>query len=304
MIKRFVLLALSITAMFAQLATGPELKLKLVNNWAKMPKGWNFGETSGVAVDKMDHVWVFNRGPHMVIEFDRDGKMLQSWNDLPITSSHGIQVDPDGNVWLVDVKGHQLFKYSRDGRLLMAFGNAGKAVGDNDSKYAYNQPTGLRFLPNGDFYVSDGYGNSRVVKYSKAGEWLAMWGKKGTGDGEFNLVHDVAVDGAGKVYVADRTNNRIQVFTADGKFLEKWTNLGSPWGLAYVDNEQAIYMCDGVNNRVVKVDLKGKVIGVLGGFGKVPGKFDFPHHMAVDSQGSIYVSEIKNWRVQKFSVVK
>ncbi len=304
MIKYFFLLAVLNGMLSAQLATGPQLPMKVVDNWAKLPKGWNLGETSGVAVDKLDHVWVFNRGTHPVIEFDRDGNMLQAWNDVPIISSHGIQIDPDGNVWLVDVKGHAVMKFTREGRLLMVIANAGKAVGDNTSTDAFNQPTGLRFFPNGDFLVSDGYGNSRVAKFGKDGVWQKQWGEKGTGDGQFNLVHDVALDGKGKVYVADRNNNRIQVFTEEGKFLSKWTNLGSPWGLAFSTRENVLYMCDGVNNRVIKVDLDGKLLGVLGGFGKLPGLFDFPHHMAVDSQGSIYVAEIKNWRISKFVQAK
>ena len=123
-------------------------------------------------------------------------------------------------------------------------------------------------------------------------------------DGQFNLVHDVALDGKGKVFVADRSNNRIQIFTEDGKFLDKWTNLGSPWGLAYSPKEDVLYMCDGDNIRVIKVDKNGKLLGVLGGFGKVPGLFDYPHHMAIDSQGAIYVAEIKNWRVLKFIPTK
>ena len=304
MIKNIVRLCTFAASLLAQLATGPKLPMKVVENWADLPKGWNLGEVSGVAVDKLDHVWVFNRGTHPVIEFDRDGTMLQAWTEVPIISSHGIQVDPDGNVWLVDVKGHAVMKFNRQGRLQMVIANAGKAVGDNKSTDAFNQPTGLRFFPNGDFLVSDGYGNSRVAKFDKNGIWQKQWGEPGTGDGQFNLVHDVALDGKGKVYVADRKNNRIQIFTEDGKFLDKWTNLGSPWGLAYSPKEEALYMCDGENNRVIKVDKNGKLLGVLGGFGKVPGLFDFPHHIAIDSQGAIYVAEIKNWRVQKFVPVK
>ncbi len=301
MIKQILFLAALAPALMAQLATGPKLPYKVVDNWAKLPKGWNFGEVSGVAVDKNDHVWVFNRGPHGVVEFDRDGKMLQSWPEVPIVSAHGIQTDPDGNVWLVDVAGHAVMKFTREGKLLMVIANAGKTAGDNQSKTAFNRPTGLRFFPNGDFLVSDGYVNSRVAKFGKDGVWQMQWGSKGTGDGQFDLVHDVVLDGKGKVYVADRSNNRVQIFTEDGKFLSKWTNLGSPWGLAYSTKENVMFLCDGVNNRVIKVDMNGKMLGEIGGgLGKIPGLFEFPHHMAIDSQGAIYVAEIRNWRVQKF----
>ena len=133
------------------------------------------------------------------------------------------------------------------------------------------------------------------------GLYQKQWGRKGTGDGEFNLVHDVAIDSAGRVYVADRENRRVQVFDQEGKFLSKWTDVGSPWGLSYVARENAMYMCDGYNNRIVKLNTEGQVLGVLGSYGKTWGKLDFAHNIAVDSTGAIYVAEIKNWRVQKFA---
>lgn len=284
----------------AQLQTGPPLPHHVVKDWAQLPAGWNFGECSGVAVDKNDNVWVFNRGPHPVIEFDRTGKMIRSWTEVPIQSAHGIRVDAEGNVWLIDVAGHKMLKMSPEGRVLMMIGGVGNAPGTNDSKDAFNRPTGIIFAPNGDFFLSDGYVNSRVVKYNRDGDYLMHWGKKGTADGEFNLVHDVALDSRGRLYVADRNNQRIQIFDQEGKFLGKWTDIGAPWGLAYSARENCLYMSDGVNDRVVKLNLDGQVLGVLGSHGKVPGKFDFPHNIAVDSTGAIYVAEIKNWRVQKF----
>jgi DNA-binding beta-propeller fold protein YncE len=282
-------------------ANAPKLPYKVVPNWAQLPAGWNFGETSGVSVDKDDNVWVFNRGKHPLIKLDKHGKFLSAWEDPPVLSSHGIKVDPQGNVWLVDVEGHSVMKFTPAGRLLMVFANPGRKAGDNDTKFAFNRPTGLSFKPNGDFYVSDGYVNSRVVEYSKEGKYIRQWGRKGKGDGDFDLVHDVALDKQGRVYVADRNNSRVQVFDADGKFLNKWTEVGQPWGLAYSEKENAMYIADGQSNRIVKSNLDGQVLGVLGQFGKMPGDLDFPHHIALDSDGSIYVAEIKNWRVQKFS---
>lgn len=299
----FLLAALP-AALAADLNTAPALPHGVVANWPQLPKGMNFGEVSGVDVDRNDHVWVFNRGRHAVMEFDRNGKLLQAWEHVPVKSSHGIRIDPEGNVWLVDVAGHAVLKFSPEGRLLMVFANAGNTAGDNESRYAFNRPTGLAFHPNGDFYVSDGYVNSRVVRYRKDGTYVQHWGKKGKGDGEFDLVHDVTIDSRGRVYVADRSNSRVQVFDENGKFLTKWTDVGQPWGLYYAARENMIYMADGLNNRVVKLNLDGQVQGVLGSFGKTPGKFDFAHHLAVDSTGAIYVAEIKNWRVQKFAVVR
>jgi DNA-binding beta-propeller fold protein YncE len=285
----------------AQLKSGPPLPHKLVADWPQLPKGWNFGECSGVAVDAHDNVWVFNRGAHPIVQFDASGKMLQAWPGEMIKSSHGVRVDPDGNIWLVDVKGHTILKFNPEGHLLMVLGGVRGAPGNNDSKDAYDEPTNVAFAPNGDFFISDGYVNSRVVKYNKYGDYLLQWGRRGTGDGEFNLVHDIVLDSGGRVYVADRTNQRVQIFDQRGEFLGKWTDVGAPWGLEYVARENAIYMCDGLNDRVVKLNLEGQILGVLGSHGKAPGKFDFPHQIAVDSTGAIYVAEIKNWRVQKFA---
>jgi DNA-binding beta-propeller fold protein YncE len=281
-------------------AAAPVLPYRVVEGWARLPNGWNFGECSGVAVDARDHVWVFNRGSHPVIEFAPDGSMVQAWPEVKIVSAHGIRLDPQGNVWAVDVKGHMVFQYDRSGRVMMVLGARPGTPGGNDSKDAFNEPTAVAFAPNGDFFVTDGYVNSRVVKYNRAGEYLMHWGRKGTGDGEFNLVHDAVLDSRGRVYVADRSNQRIQVFDQQGRFLAKWTGIGAPWGLHYAGAENAIYMCDGLNNRVVKLNLDGQPLGVFGSYGKTPGKFDYAHNIAVDSHGAIYVVEIKNWRVQKF----
>jgi DNA-binding beta-propeller fold protein YncE len=285
----------------AELKSGPPLPYHAVPNWAQLPDGWNFGECSGVDVDKDDNVWVFNRGAHPVIQFDKNGRMLQAWKEVPVDSSHSIRVDPAGNIWTIDVKAHRVLKSTPSGRVLMMLGLVGGAAGDNNTKDGFNRPTAVAFAPNGDFFVSDGYVNSRVVKFSPGGDHISQWGTKGTADGEFNLVHDVAVDSSGRVYVADRTNQRVQIFDQNGKFLGKWTDIGAPWGLCYVKRENALYMCDGVNDRIVKLNTDGQILGVLGSHGKTAGKLDYPHNIAVDSSGAIYVAEIKNWRVQKFA---
>jgi DNA-binding beta-propeller fold protein YncE len=289
------------TSAFAQLKSGPPLPHQVVKDWAKLPKGWNFGECSGVAVDKQDNVWVFNRGSHPVMQFDRNGNFLQAWPDIVIKSSHGMSIDGDGNIWAVDVKGHVVIKYNTDGKVLMILGNRQGTPGNNDSKDAFNEPTGVAFDSQGDLYISDGYVNSRVIKFNRDGEYLTHWGRKGTADGEFNLVHDVCLDSRDRVYVADRANQRVQIFDTNGKFLGKWTDIGAPWGLVYSRREDCIFMADGLNNRIIKLSLDGQVLGVLSSYGKTQGKLDFVHNIAMDSAGSIYVAEIKNWRVQKFA---
>lgn len=292
--------ALALSLLWAQSGPKTFLPHRAVKNWAQLPQGENLGMTSGVSLDRDDNVWVFHRGKNPIMQFDEDGRMLRSWGDGIINSSHGIAVGPDGGIWAVDVGAHMVLKFSEDGRIQMVLGNAGGQPGTNEDEYAFNKPTGVAFDSTGNVYVSDGYENTRVVKYSPDGEYIKHWGTPGTGDGQFNLVHDVAIDSKDRVYVADRSNNRVQVFDSEGKFLAKWTEAGTPWGLDYDAREDVIYMADGVNNQVSKLSLDGQVLGTLGSFGKAPGKLDFAHHLDVDSKGSIYVAEIKNWRVQKF----
>ena len=303
-IAMLILLAPTVLAQAPNKPTGPALNYKPVDNWAKLPAGWNLGECSGVAVDKDDNVWVFNRGPHPVIEFSKSGEMLRAWTEVPVKSSHGIRVDADGNIWLVDVAGHKILKMSPEGRVLMAIGGVGDAPGDQDTKDSFNRPTNVAFAKDGTFFVSDGYVNSRVVKYSKDGDYIMQWGSKGARDGQFNLVHDAVIDNKGLLYIADRNNWRVQVFDQDGKFLTKWTGIGDPWSMEYVPRENAIYMVDGQNDQLVRLTIDGKITGILGSHGKTAGKFYFPHGVAVDSTGAIYVAEIRNWRVQKFIPAK
>jgi DNA-binding beta-propeller fold protein YncE len=287
----------------AKLKSGPALPYKVVPTWPTLPRGLNFGEVSGVDLDAQGNVWVFNRGHWPVMQFDRGGRLLQSWTEetFRVKSSHGMRVAPDGNLWCVDVDGHVVFKLSPQGAVLMVLGNRQTVQGNNDAEDAFNRPTNVAFRANGNFYVSDGYVNSRVVEFNPAGEFVRKWGTKGTGEGQFNLVHDVQVDSQGRVYVADRNNERIQVFSPEGKFLSQWNGIGAPWGIYYVAKEQAIYMCDGKYNRILKLNLEGQILGVLSSWGKAPGKVDYAHSIAVDpTDGSIYVAEIKNWRVQKW----
>lgn len=275
----------------------PSLPVRAEPEWPKLPAGWTFQETPGVTVDAREHVFVFHRGEHSIIEFDRDGKLLRSWGDHVFLRPHGVRVDPEGNLWAVDDLGHIVVKMDAAGRVRMVLGRKGLK---GETKDLFDRPTDIAFASNGDFYVSDGYGNSRVVKFAKDGRYLSEWGKKGSAPGEFNLPHSVAVDKQGRVYVGDRENRRMQIFDADGKFLREWKHVGSPWGL-YITEDQFLYMCDGYNNRILKLNLEGNVIGSVGSFGKLPGQLDYAHHLSVGRSGAIYVAEIKNWRVQKFS---
>lgn len=295
-------IAFLLACVIGALAQGnlPKLPYQVDPEWPRLPAGWTFEETPGVAVDAREHVFAFHRGRHSIIEFDKSGNVVRSWGDGTFVRPHGLRFDQEGNLWAADDQGHIVVKMDALGRVRMVLGRKNTK---GETKDTFNRPTDLAFTPNGDFYVSDGYGNSRVVKFNKDGKFLTAWGKKGSGEGEFNLPHAVAVDKNGRVYVGDRENYRMQVFDANGKFITQWKHVGSPWGIA-IPGDGFIYMCDGHNNRILKLNMDGTIAGVVGESGKLPGQLDYVHHMAVGPSGSIYTAEIKNWRVQKFAPVR
>lgn len=273
----------------------PDLGLVPVPAWPELPQGWNFGETAGVAVDAGQNVYVFHRGPHPLLQFDRGGRFRRSLLEGLIASAHAVRIDAEGFIWVVDVGSHTVLKVHPSGRIAMVLGRRGTPGADEAT---FNQPTDVAVAPDGDIYVTDGYGNSRVVRFSREGRFLSQWGSKGGGPGEFNLPHAVVLDREGRLYVADRENGRIQVFTREGAFLKQWADWGSPWGLVLTP-DQDILVADGKNNRIIKVSREGRRLGAYGQPGKLPGEFSLAHAIALGEGGEIYVAEISNWRVQK-----
>ena len=265
-------------------------------NWPHLPAGWNLQETPGVAVDANDHVYIFHRGEHPIIELTPEGRVVRSWGEGMFIRPHAIRIDPQGAIWVVDNDTHQVLKMDRSGRVRMVMGRKGQS---GEAPDLFNRPTDVAFASDGSFYVSDGYVNSRVAKFSADGAFITAWGRKGTAPGQFDLPHTVVVGPDGRVYVGDRENYRLQVFDADGGFIEQWTEVGSPWGLA-LSRDGGLFIADGHNNRILKTGLDGTVAGQISSAGKAPGQVDFAHHIAIDSRENVYVSEIKNWRVQKF----
>ncbi len=239
-----------------------------------MPKGWYFGRVSAVATDSSGEVYVFQRGEDAdpIVVFDKDGKYLRSWGrDLDFGNEHGLRVDRDDNVWVTDNGNHQVMKFTREGKLLLTLGVRGES--GEDDKHFY-RPADITFGPDGSVYVADGYGNARVVKFSPEGEFITAWGKHGTGESEFNIVHSAAVDSKGTIYVSDRENNRIQIFDADGKFLRMWTHLGATqnifitpddemWIITHRDNIENITY-DTLAGRIMNIDMAtGRIIGAM-----------------------------------------
>ena len=213
-------------------------------DWGSLPNGWTYKEATAVAVDSRDNVYVFNRGGHPIIVYDRDGNFLRSWGDETFTNPHGVAVGPDDATYCADTGDHTVRKFTPDGKLLMTLGTKDRPAPEMSGD-PFNKPTHLAVDPrNGDLYVSDGYGNARVHKYSSDGRLLSSWGDSGTDPGQFNTVHNVAVDRDGWVYIADRDNRRVQVFDSNGRYETQWVNL-SRAATVYVDtraDRQLVYV--------------------------------------------------------------
>jgi peptidylamidoglycolate lyase len=213
-------------------------KYELVKNWLDLPKEFRLGNPTGISIDTNQNIVVFDRAERewsllglmpdkpiqsktiLIINKD-NGKLINSWGDNLFIMPHGLKVDNENNIWVTDVGLHQIFKFSHDGKLLLKLGQA--RIAGNDSLH-FNKPTDIAITKDGLFYVSDGYGNSRVIKFSATGKYLLEWGKKGDKEGEFNIPHGISLDDNGNVYVADRENSRIQVFDSTGKFIKQFSD--------------------------------------------------------------------------------
>ncbi len=264
-------------------------------SFPQLPPDVKLGAVSGVATDAAGNVLVFHRGEPPILVFEPGGKLVRSMGKGLFSSPHGLRLDRDGNVWVTDNFNHTVLKLSPEGKVLLTLGVRDRRGVDERH---FDRPTDVAFAKNGDVYVSDGYGNSRVVKFNKDGKFLLAWGTKGTGDGEFNLPHAVRVDSKGRVYVGDRENNRIQVFDADGKFIRKIEGV-APFGL-FITADDTLFVADGRANRVVKMTAEGKLLSSWGEKGTGAGQFDLAHGVTVGADGAVYVGDINGKRVQKF----
>ena len=268
-------------------------------NWWTLPEGWEFGWVPAVAVDSQDRVYVYSRSEHPMVVFDRDGNFIDSWGDDILKDAHGIFIDADDNIYCTEREPHVIRKFTTDGELLMTLGTPDVPGADGEP---FNLPTDFALGPDGEMYISDGYGNARVHKYSPDGELIKSWGQPGTGPGEFDLPHCVRVDPRNRLMVADRENNRIQFFTLDGEYIEEWGDLLQP-DTIYIDDDDLVYIAE-LGQRVTIMTLDGEVISQWGSErgSTVPGEFlACPHGIWLDSHGDIYVGEVQaDARLQKF----
>jgi DNA-binding beta-propeller fold protein YncE len=278
------------------------------DNWGKLPEGWQYKEGTAVAVDSRDQIYVFNRGTCPMIVLNPDGDILRTWGEGVFTNPHGVTIAPDDTVFCVDNGDSTVRRFSPTGELLMTLGTPNQPS-PKMSGEPFCVPAHVAFdKRTGDFYVADGYSNARVHKFSPSGKLLFSWGESGTGKGQFNIVHNIVVDNEGWVYVADRENHRIQIFSSDGKYETQWGDLSRVAAICIDDRsgEELVYIgeyfCGIATNdigsdlgpRVTIMDTKGNVLARVGreSYGEQPGRFYSPHGIAVDSKGDIYVAEV------------
>ncbi len=268
-------------------------------DWWTLPEGWEFGWIPAVAVDSQDRVYVYSRSEHPMVVFDRDGNFIDAWGDDILKDAHGIFIDADDNIYCTERDTHVMRKFTTNGELLMTLGTPDEPGAEGEP---FNKPTDFALGPDGEMYISDGYGNARVHKYSPDGELIKSWGQPGTGPGEFDLPHCVRVDPRNRLMVADRENNRIQFFTLDGEYIEEWGDLLQP-DTIYIDDDDLVYIAE-LGQRISIMTLDGEVISQWGSErgSTVPGEFlACPHGIWLDSHGDIYVGEVQaDARLQKF----
>ncbi len=276
----------------------------LVQDWAKLPQGEEFGVVSAIATDSQDRVYAFQRKDPPVLVFDRDGGYLNSWGSGVITDPHGIYI-ADDIVYVTDRSDSVALRFTLEGKPLQVLGNRGvhsdtgcERAGDLVPRASgpFNYPTELVPSPSGDLYVSDGYRNSRVHRFSGDGQLIASWGDPGkTEPNQFHLPHSILVGNDGLVYVCDRENSRIQVFSADGKFVTMWTDIQKPTDIS-VDGDGVFYFSE------LATDESPPRVSVLDREGNVLARWNSRsgHGLWVDSRGDIYLALTSDMSVDKY----
>jgi len=283
-----------------------------VENWAQLPAGMEWGQVISVDPDGHGHIWVFHRKEPAILEFDSSGKLINSFG-TGFVQAHGMAVDRGGNVWVTDAaakdgKGQQVFEFSPKGKLLMTLGKAGVSGSGPDT---FNGPSGVAVAPNGDIFVGDGHGagtNARVVKFSKDGKFIKAWGQQGSGPGEFDTLHSLAMDSKGRLFVADRGNSRIQIFDEDGKFIAEWKQFGRPSGI-FISKDDTLYSVDSQSDDKTNPGVKrgirigsakdGAVKAFIPDLSTDP-KIALAEGVSADSQGDVYAAGVSSMGLHKF----
>jgi sugar lactone lactonase YvrE len=286
-------------------------------NWPQKPANIKWDAVPGVVLDQKGHIWISTRFKPQVQEYDANGRFLRGWGDEIIKTMHYLRFDNEGNIWVADCGRHVMRKFTQSGKLLMTLGTLDEP--GEDEKHL-NAPTDIAITPTGEMFVSDGYGNTRIVHFDPKGRFIKAWGSRGVGPGQFTLPHSIAIDSAGRLYVADRSNVRVQIFDQNGKFLDQWRNIVLPWGLCVTEKDE-IWVCGSSPMQLLKSDAsvgappKDQLIMKFNPQGKLlqlwaipkgmdgrekTGELNWVHGIALDSQGNLFLGDIKGKRVQKF----
>jgi DNA-binding beta-propeller fold protein YncE len=306
--------------MSGMMTTGDGPRFEVCKGWGVLPEGWNFLEVAGVATNSRDRVFVFNRGEHPIIIFDRNGRFEGAWGEGLFTRPHGITIGPDDAVYCSDDSDHTVKKFHPEGKPLMTLGTSGcpsdTGVEGMDFRTIrcagppFHYPTNVALAADGSLYISDGYSNARIHRFSREGVHLFSWGEPGSGPGQFRLPHGIAVAPDGTVVVADRENSRLQFFNPEGRYLRQCTDVARPCQ-ALVDAASLVYVAelgyragmwpgttspsaDATGGRVSVFDWDGKLVARWGGGLNpfAPGDFYAPHDLCLDSRGDLYVGEV------------
>jgi DNA-binding beta-propeller fold protein YncE len=283
----------------------PALDYVAVADPLSLPAGMTMGAAASVAFDSAGHLWVLTRGQQPLIEFDAKGAFVRAFGEGLFTRTHGLKFDRDGNIWVTDVGAHVVVKMSPQGQLLLTLGTKGQAGEWNEAAGSrrLNQPNDVAFSRTGEIFIVQGHtpgagGDPRVLKFDKNGAFIKSWGGKGKEAGKFEVAHGIAIDPKGQLWIADRENQRIQIFDGDGTFVREMKYAGVPCALDIGD--QYIYMVNGFAGQVLRLDLNGRVLAATGKPGKGVGEFGEAHFIAVSPKGEIYVADSVNGPVQKF----
>lgn len=265
-----------------------------VEKWPPVPESVKWDKPSSIALEPDGSLLIFQRGAPAILRYRQGHELHSSFSSGFFQMAHGMKVAPDGNIWVTDARRSVIVKFSPRGEQLKMLGTPDTPGATAD---CFNGVADLAFLPNGDFYVADGYRNARVIKFDREGRFLFEWGRPGKGPGEFHLPHSIAIDKNGRVYVGDRENQRIQIFSPEGNYITEWRH-GYPYGIAF-DHESHLWMGDGIHNRVVRIDPDGRAVD----------SFELPvdkkdgtgaHMVAVDKSGAVYVAETGRYMVRKY----
>jgi len=293
--------------------------------------GFTWGSMGGVFAETPDRIFLLQRGelpvpkapapgyPDMtpatsgkprlencILIVDGQGRLLETWTQHDHLfqggrGPHKVKInpyDPEQHVWIVDDLREQIFEFTHDGKTLVRTLGVAGVEGHDDSHFA--GPTDIAWLPDGSFFVTDGYVNTRVVKFDRDGRFVKAWGTKGSGPGQFNLPHAIDIDRQRRLYVADRLNGRVQIFDENGRYLDEWDNIVQPFHLI-VSSDQHVWVSDGVTNKFLQYSPEGRLLSSWGTYGELPGAFWGVHQFSVDSAGNLYVAEAFGGRAQKFT---